>query len=211
MAVQAYVNKFGTPPTKTIFEVEIFQKAEKTLKVDGLWGPNVKAAAAWYLSDNKLPGYAAAFNSTKLTWVPPTVIKTKTVATIAKPLISVAVTKAVDPLAIQQKAVGSSVAGPDKVITDGGLTRDDKGRVFFEVDSPTIVNTTPKLDPLPVVKTAPVQTMAPIPTPAPIISAPTPVVPSPIIELLPAKKFEWGTAILAAGVGLWVIHYASKK
>lgn len=65
--------------------IETFQKIEGTLKVDGLYGPNAKAAITWYLQTypkpQTIPAVNPSFAKTALTWKAPALEP----ATAAKP------------------------------------------------------------------------------------------------------------------------------
>lgn len=72
-AVQAFAAKNKQPPQIPIAPVAAFQKADGGLKPDGLWGPNARAAAAFYTGRpvSQLPDVAKPYAKTKITWKPP--------------------------------------------------------------------------------------------------------------------------------------------
>jgi Transglutaminase-like superfamily len=65
-------NHANKPPAIALPAITSFQKAEKNLTVDGLFGTNTAAALTWYLQGTgvKVPAYAPGLR-TALTWSPP--------------------------------------------------------------------------------------------------------------------------------------------
>lgn len=73
-AVKAFMRSSGNKaPQVALSAVRTFQAADGLLKADGLWGPNARVAAAYYLGANvaSLPPVAAPYAKTKVTWIPP--------------------------------------------------------------------------------------------------------------------------------------------
>jgi hypothetical protein len=73
-AVKAFMKSSGNKaPQVALPAVRTFQAADGLLTADGLWGPNARAAAAYYLGANvaSLPPVAAPYARTKVTWIPP--------------------------------------------------------------------------------------------------------------------------------------------
>lgn len=68
-ALKTFIDKNKRPPAIALPAVTNFQKAEGTLKQDGLYGTNTKAAAEYYLG-RKLPAHAPGLKS-DLTWKAP--------------------------------------------------------------------------------------------------------------------------------------------
>lgn len=74
VAVDTFIKKNrAQPPQMALPAVKALQAADGTLKPDGLWGPNTRAAAAYYLSKpiTALPPVAKPYASSKVTWRPP--------------------------------------------------------------------------------------------------------------------------------------------
>lgn len=72
-AVQAFIAKNKQPPQIAVAAVAAFQKADGSLKPDGLWGPNARAAASFYTGRpvSQLPDVAKPYAKSKITWKPP--------------------------------------------------------------------------------------------------------------------------------------------
>lgn len=72
-AVAVFVKRTKKGPAIAIPKVAAFQTAIG-MKVDGLWGPNTRRAAAYYSgrSESSLPPMAPAFARVGATWTPPT-------------------------------------------------------------------------------------------------------------------------------------------
>jgi hypothetical protein len=84
-AVQSFIAKNKQPPQIPLSAVASLQKADGALKSDGLWGPNARAAAAFYTGKpvDQLPAVAKPYAKSKVTWRPPA--KAVTGAPIATP------------------------------------------------------------------------------------------------------------------------------
>lgn len=75
-AIEAFIAKNKRAPAVSLPAVLAFQKSEGTLKQDGLYGDNSKAAAEYYLG-RSLPMYAPSMKSKNgLTWKPPAKVVT---------------------------------------------------------------------------------------------------------------------------------------
>jgi hypothetical protein len=72
-AVTALTKKAGQAPQVKIPQVLAFQKADGKLSADGVWGPNARAAAAWYLGKkvDSMPPVAKPYAKGKVTWQAP--------------------------------------------------------------------------------------------------------------------------------------------
>ena len=67
--VHVFISKVGKPPEVSLPEVAAFQAADGRLIKDGLYGPNAKRAAEWYLN-RAAPPVSARFKN-PVTWTPP--------------------------------------------------------------------------------------------------------------------------------------------
>lgn len=94
----------GQPPQVKLAAVAAFQKADGKLAADGVWGPNARVAAAWYLNQppGKLPAVAAPYAKGKITWQPPA----------AKPPAAVKAAQASAPAAAAPKRVAKAAPKP---------------------------------------------------------------------------------------------------
>ena len=72
-AVAAFIKGNKQPPQVPLGAVRAFQKADGKLSADGLWGPNARVAAAYYLAQpvDDLPPVAKPYQRYKITWEPP--------------------------------------------------------------------------------------------------------------------------------------------
>lgn len=88
-AIRAFIDKNKRPPAISLPAVLHFQKTEGTLKADGLYGDNSRAAAEYYLGHSMPPHAPALKSKSGLTWKPPAKVVTtpegKTVVVQPKP------------------------------------------------------------------------------------------------------------------------------
>ena len=126
-AVKAYITKNKISPGSALPQVREFQHYDSLrrnggftgtpLSVDGLWGPNSRTAAAWYLGKQvtTMPAVKPALAKTGLTWTQP--IKAAVVAAVAgkpaapKPAPKPAATAPTGPVTGYQQ-VGTEVNNP---------------------------------------------------------------------------------------------------
>jgi hypothetical protein len=123
-ALQAFIKKNGRPPAISLPSVLNFQKTEGTLRADGLYGDNSKAAAEYYLG-RPMPAHAPKMKSKGgLTWKPPAKVVTtpegKTVVVQPKPKPQPAPKPVVVPTPEGNKVV--TPVQTDVVPTPGGYT-----------------------------------------------------------------------------------------
>jgi Transglutaminase-like superfamily len=124
-AVAAFIAKNKIPPGSALPAVLEFQKYDSlranagftgvALKPDGVWGPNSRAAAAWYRGQlvTAQPAVKPALASTKLTWTPP--VAAAVVKAAAAPAVKPAAPKpaaAVAAAPTQQPRISIDVTGP---------------------------------------------------------------------------------------------------
>ena len=203
-AVNAYKQANGKPPAGKLAAVRAFQDREAVdrdsrtaLTRDGLWGPNAQKAAAYYLAvpTSKLPGFAAAFAKTPVTWQPPgatvgpAVIKPaaavqpapKVVSKPAAPKVAAKPAAAPKPVQVVQRTVTKPSGAKEVLITAPG-------------GGP--IRITPSVPPLPLPGYVEVGResgnpgLPPVP-PAPAVSAQKPATPKPkpkVVAKKPAKK-----------------------
>ena len=100
----------GASPQVPLAAVKAFQQSDGKLTADGLWGPNARAAASWYLNQpiSALPPPAKPYAKGKVTWKapaakPPVVAAAKPAAKPA-PVAVVAKPKASKPKAAPKPA-----------------------------------------------------------------------------------------------------------
>lgn len=117
-AVNSFAKSAGQPPQIAIAAVKNFQLADGSLKADGLWGNNSRAAAAYYLgvAVSSLPAVAKPWAGSAVTWrapvaapapAPKPVVVAKPVAKpAAKPVV---VAQSVSPLVTLAKAAVSAI------------------------------------------------------------------------------------------------------
>lgn len=72
-AVQTFMKSSKQAPQVALPAMRAFQQADGLLSADGLWGPNARVAAAYYLgvAVTSLPPVAAPYAKYKVTWIPP--------------------------------------------------------------------------------------------------------------------------------------------
>lgn len=69
--VNAYIARKKEPPGISLGKVKAFQQVDGRLNQDGLWGPNARAAAIFYLTRTDLPPVNKKFAKNKVTWTKP--------------------------------------------------------------------------------------------------------------------------------------------
>lgn len=110
--VIVFVSKVGKPPEVSLPEVKAFQVADGKLTPDGLYGPNAKTAAQWYLQ-RAVPAHSPRFKNA-VTWKPPVTAPAQ-VTTIQMEPARVVVPRPAAPIAIRPAPVMAPAARPAPV------------------------------------------------------------------------------------------------
>jgi len=173
--VHVFISKVGKPPEVSLPEVAAFQAADGRLIKDGLYGPNAKRAAEWYLN-RAAPPVSARFKN-PVTWTPPAA------APVVVPMqpASVAVPRpAPHPAAVvAPKPAPRIIQAPTQIITAPAPR---------PAPRPAPIAVKPRLAPIAVKPRPTPIAVKPRPAQAIIPTRPTPIVIPAAAAAKPAKK-----------------------
>lgn len=176
--VNVFISKVGKPPEVSLPEVTAFQAADGRLIKDGLYGPNAKRAAEWYLN-RAAPPVSVRFKN-PVTWTPPAAAAPAPVAVPLKPASVVVPRPPPRPAAavVAPKPAPRVIQAPTQIIT---------APVYRPAPAPRPAPIAVRPRPAPVIRSTPA-IIPPRPAAAIIPASPTPIVIPAAAAAKPAKK-----------------------